>query len=56
MSKEGPQSLSSEDTHPLPALNTQASQAEIEAHAGVATVKATHQVYGKYSKWFLFLG
>ncbi|KAF8920270.1 hypothetical protein CPB85DRAFT_1429077 [Mucidula mucida] len=42
--------------HPLPALNTQASQAEIEAHAGVATVKATHQVYGKYSKWFLFLG
>ncbi|KAF9046927.1 drug:h+ antiporter [Hymenopellis radicata] len=39
MSKEGPQSLSSEDTHPLPAL-----------------IKATHQVYGKYSKWFLFLG
>ncbi|KAG6814897.1 hypothetical protein H0H93_011822, partial [Arthromyces matolae] len=26
------------------------------AHFGVKTVEATHKVYGKYSKWFLFLG
>jgi hypothetical protein len=27
-----------------------------ESHTGVKTVQATHKVYGKYSKWFLFLG
>ncbi|TFK33911.1 drug:h+ antiporter [Crucibulum laeve] len=27
----------------------------IVAHAGVKTVEATHRVYGKYSKWFLFI-
>jgi hypothetical protein len=27
-----------------------------ESHIGVKTVQATHKVYGKYSKWFLFLG
>ena len=25
-------------------------------HVGVKTVQATHKVYGKYSKWFLFIG
>jgi hypothetical protein len=25
------------------------------AHEGVRTVEATHKVFGKYSKWFLFL-
>ncbi|KAJ7599324.1 drug:h+ antiporter [Mycena floridula] len=27
-----------------------------EAHLGVQTVEATNQVYGRYSRWFLFLG
>ncbi|KDR72260.1 hypothetical protein GALMADRAFT_253088 [Galerina marginata CBS 339.88] len=26
------------------------------AHHGVKTVEATHKIYGKYSKWFLFVG
>jgi hypothetical protein len=26
------------------------------AHLGVKTVEATHKVYGKYSKWALFIG
>ena len=25
-------------------------------HLGVKTIQATHKVYGKYSKWFLFIG
>ena len=25
------------------------------AHEGVKTVEATHKVFGKYSKWFLFI-
>lgn len=29
---------------------------EVVAHSGVAKIKATHKVYGKYSKWFLFVG
>jgi hypothetical protein len=29
---------------------------EPDAHLGVAKVQAAHRVYGKYSKWFLFLG
>ena len=27
-----------------------------EPQAGVKTVEAAEKVYGKYSKWFLFLG
>ncbi|KAK0442475.1 drug:h+ antiporter [Desarmillaria tabescens] len=29
---------------------------EVVAHSGVAKIKATHKVYGKYSRWFLFIG
>ncbi|KAK0471517.1 drug:h+ antiporter [Armillaria novae-zelandiae] len=29
---------------------------EVVAHGGVAKIKATHKVYGKYSRWFLFTG
>ncbi|KAG6885294.1 hypothetical protein C0993_003578 [Termitomyces sp. T159_Od127] len=28
----------------------------VVAYEGVKTVEATHKVYGKYSKWFLFIG
>ncbi|KAI0643963.1 drug:h+ antiporter [Trametes meyenii] len=30
--------------------------AEADAHTGVKTVQAAEKVYGRYSKWFLFLG
>ncbi|OJT02311.1 Siderophore iron transporter 3 [Trametes pubescens] len=30
--------------------------AEADAHLGVRTVEAAEQVYGRYSKWFLFVG
>ncbi|KAG6830481.1 hypothetical protein H0H92_000488 [Tricholoma furcatifolium] len=33
-----------------------ADSLEIVAYGGVKTVEATHKVYGKYSKWFLFIG
>lgn len=29
---------------------------DVESHAGVKTVEATQKVYGKYSRWFLFIG
>lgn len=28
---------------------------ETDAHLGVKKVEATHRVYGKYSKWVLFI-
>ena len=31
-------------------------QAEEDAHVGVKAVEAAEKVYGKYSKWFLFIG
>ena len=31
-------------------------QEEQDAHVGVKTVEAAEKVYGKYSKWFLFIG
>ena len=31
-------------------------EAEEDAHGGVRTVEAAEQVFGKYSKWFLFIG
>lgn len=33
-----------------------ADSQDIVAHKGVKLVEATHKVYGKYSKWFLFIG
>ncbi|KAF8198595.1 drug:h+ antiporter [Pholiota molesta] len=33
-----------------------AESVDTVAHLGVKTVEATHKVYGKYSKWFLFIG
>ena len=29
---------------------------DLESHASVKTVEATQKVYGKYSRWFLFIG
>ena len=29
---------------------------EKDAHVGVKTVEAAEKVYGRYSKWFLFIG
>ena len=29
---------------------------DVESHAGVNTVEATQKVYGKYSRWFLYIG
>ncbi|KAF8149148.1 drug:h+ antiporter [Crassisporium funariophilum] len=31
------------------------SSTDLAAHHGVKAVEATHKVYGKYSKWFLFI-
>ena len=31
-------------------------EAERDAHVGVKIVEAAEKVYGRYSKWFLFLG
>lgn len=31
------------------------STPDAEAHVGVATVEAANKVYGKYSKWMLFI-
>lgn len=30
--------------------------AEVDAHVGVKKVEAAEKVYGRYSKWFLFIG
>ena len=39
------------DKHALEVL-----QAEEDAHLGVKAVEAAEKVYGRYSKWFLFIG
>ena len=31
-------------------------EAEEDAHVGVKKVEAAEKVYGRYSKWFLFIG
>ncbi len=31
-------------------------EAEEDAHLGVRAVEAAEKVYGRYSKWFLFIG
>ena len=31
-------------------------EAEVDAHVGVKKVEAAEKVYGRYSKWFLFIG
>lgn len=36
-------------------VSSSASSSTDVAHIGVKTVEATHKVYGKYSKWFLFV-
>ena len=43
----------------IPRLDEQTSkelQAKEEAHIGVKAVEAAEKVYGRYSKWFLFIG
>ncbi|KAG6862553.1 hypothetical protein C0995_000101 [Termitomyces sp. Mi166 len=37
-------------------LTPNTSEEAVVAYEGVKTVEATHKVYGKYSKWLLFLG
>ncbi|KAK0468474.1 drug:h+ antiporter [Desarmillaria tabescens] len=32
------------------------NSSDVAAHTGVEAVKATHKVYGKYSRWCLFIG
>ncbi|KAF9457293.1 drug:h+ antiporter [Collybia nuda] len=36
-------------------VDTASSDSDSAAHIGVKTVEATHKVYGKYSKWALFI-
>ncbi|KAG5338263.1 hypothetical protein C0989_007826 [Termitomyces sp. Mn162] len=48
-------SMDFDNTSPV-ALTPSTSEEGIVAYEGVKTVEATHKVYGKYSKWFLFLG
>ncbi|KAI0801567.1 hypothetical protein C8Q74DRAFT_1215116, partial [Fomes fomentarius] len=43
--------LSEHDTNALPAI-----QDVDDAYAGVKAVEAAEKVYGRYSKWFLFVG
>lgn len=48
-----------ESSSGLPRLDTRtlvAVQAEEDAHVGVKTVEAAERVYGRFSKWFLFIG
>ncbi|KZP28418.1 MFS general substrate transporter [Athelia psychrophila] len=48
-----------ESTQGSPRLDTRtfvAVQAEQEAHLGVKTVEAAERVYGRFAKWFLFIG
>ena len=50
-SHQGPLPLSGLDTEILVAV-----QAEEDAHIGVKKVEAAERVYGRFSKWFLFIG
>ena len=46
-----------EDAVPrLDSTYIQEVEAEKDAHIGVKAVEAAEKVYGRYSKWFLFLG
>ena len=50
-----PKSVSSDDGVRDRATTAVTASVENEyAHVGVKKVEATHKVYGKYSKWFLF--
>ena len=40
----------------IDAKTAQELEAETDAHLGVKTVEAAEKVYGKYSKWWLFIG
>ncbi|KAF8880998.1 drug:h+ antiporter [Infundibulicybe gibba] len=55
MSKQEEESrVGSEDGHRSPTSAVTGAE-DVSAHEGVKTVQATHKVYGKYSKWFLFV-
>lgn len=45
-----------DDTPKLDSATKLEIDAEADAHLGVRTVEAAEQVYGRYSKWFLFIG
>ena len=40
----------------LDTKTAQEVEEEQDAHLGVKTVEAAEKVYGRYSKWFLFIG
>ena len=57
MSKVDITKTGSEDGHVVPSLHKVVlPRDDLEAHAGVAKVKATHRVFGKVTRWFLFIG
>lgn len=41
------------DVHGVSSAGT--AESDVVAHAGVKKVEATHKVFGKYSKWMLFI-
>ncbi|PPQ72102.1 hypothetical protein CVT26_006880 [Gymnopilus dilepis] len=47
---------SSKDAEHGDTASVSSSSTDVVAHYGVKTVEATHKVYGKYSKWCLFIG
>ncbi|OBZ77205.1 Siderophore iron transporter 3 [Grifola frondosa] len=48
--------VSEDDIPRLDADTVGQIEAEEDAHVGVKTVEAAEKVYGRYSKWFLFIG
>ena len=44
-----------EAASPTKKLDIEQAYLETDAHLGVKKVEATHKVYGKYSKWVLFI-
>jgi hypothetical protein len=44
-----------EKNHVLPVVEEARSPEVLEAHQGVKLVEATHKVWGKYSRWALFI-
>ena len=47
---------SSADERVLDSTTVQEIHAEQDAHVGVKTVEAAGRVFGKYSRWALFIG
>ncbi|KAH9846877.1 drug:h+ antiporter [Lenzites betulinus] len=57
--KKAPSSLDALPEDAIPKIDPDLArkiQEEEDAHVGVKTVEAAEKVYGRYSKWFLFVG